>query len=71
MEQYIHECHMYSMPQRDYYSHEQLNSSNSGKAEMCGDSKAVLSYILLSSNHPMAGYLLFLYCYQDQKILKL
>ena len=25
-----------------------------GKVEMCGDSKAVLSYTLLSSNHPTA-----------------
>ena len=46
------------------------NFSNSGKVEMCGDSKADLSYIRLSSNHPMARVFAFLYCYQDNKILK-
>ena len=29
---------------------------------MSGDSKAVLSYILLSSNHPMARVFAFLHC---------
>ena len=47
------------------------NFSNSGKVEVCGDSKAVLSYILLSPNHPMASVFVFLHCYQDHKILKL
>ena len=46
------------------------NFSNSGKVEMCGDSNAGLSYILLSANHPMARLFAFLHCYQDNKILK-
>ena len=37
----------------DYYRHEGIQAMV-GKVEMCGDSKAVLSYTLLSSNHPTA-----------------
>ena len=44
------------------------NFSNSGKVEMCGASNAVLSYIFLSSNHPMARVVAFLHCYQDHKL---
>ena len=46
------------------YAHKEImtgmtNYSNLGKVEMCGDSKTVLSYILLSSYHQWLGYLLF------------
>ena len=46
------------------------NLNNSEKAEICGYSKAVLSYILLSSNHLMARVFAFLHCYRDHKIIK-
>ena len=38
------------------YRHDKF--SNSGKVEMYGNSRAVLWYILLSSNYPMARALL-------------
>ena len=47
------------------------NFNNSVKVEMCDDSKAVLSYIFLSSNHPMATVFAFLHCCQYHKVLKL
>ena len=43
--------HMYSMANRLLRT-DIINFSNSVKIEMCGNSRAVLSYILLSSNYP-------------------
>ena len=49
------------------------NVSNSGKVKVYGNSRAVLSDILFSSNYPLAktfAVFAFLHCYCDHKILK-
>ena len=50
--------HMYSMASRLLRT-DVISFSNSGKVEMYGNSRAVLSYILLSSNYLMARAFVF------------
>ena len=65
MERDVYMCVTCTVWQTDYLNTGMTNFSNSGKVERCGNSKAVLSYIL-SSNHPMARVFAFLQCNQDQ-----
>ena len=53
---YMYVTHMYSMASRLLHTG-MINFRNSGKVEMYGNSRAVLLYILLSSNYLMTGAL--------------